>query len=171
MSSSRPDSRGDQGPSTAHHADPNDIPIETLVEHLLSAKRSLSTMNSVLRANEICTNALQLYEEAVVLGSETEYLRNGMASQLGILARVRNGLDRTCEGGKKDFRYLIRTMDAADGKMRTTIDGLRNRVVEKGFREGEGDEGERNLMDFVDETGVQRVVEALKGSVTELQVS
>ena len=170
MSSSRPDSRGEQGPSTAHDANPDDVPIETLVEHLLSAKRSLSTMNSVLRANEICTNALQLYEEAVVLGSETEYLRRGMASQLGVLARVRNGLNRTCENGKRDFKQLIRMMDGTDGKMRETIGALRDRVVEKGFREGEGDEGERNLMDFVDEKGVQRVVEALKGSVTELQV-
>lgn len=129
MSSSRPDSWADQGPSTAHDANPDDIPIETLVEHLLSAKRSLSTMNSVLRANEICTNALQLYEEAVVLGSETEYLRRGMAGQLGILGRVRNGLNRTCEGGKRDFKQLIRTMDAADGKMRESIGELRHREI------------------------------------------
>lgn len=171
MSSAGPNSRAGQEPSTAHDANPDDVPIETLVEHLLSAKRSLSTMNSVLRANELCTQALHLYEEAVVLGSETEYLRRGMACQLNVLTRVRNGLNRTYDAGKREFRQLIRMMDGADEKMKGTISGLRNRVVEKKFREGQGDEGERNLMDFVDEKSVQSVVEALKGSVTELQVS
>lgn len=170
MSSSRPESRAHQAGSPPADPEP-DVPIETLVEHLLSAKRSLSAMTSVLRANELCTLALQLYEEAVVLGSETEFLRRGMASQLGVLARVRNGLNRTCEAGKREFKQLIRAMDGADGKMRGTVDGLKGRVVEGGFRVGEGDEGERNLMDFVDEKSVQGLVEALKGSVKELQVS
>ena len=171
MSSSRPESRAHQAPSPPAEPEPEpDVPIETLVEHLLSAKRSLSAMTSVLRANELCTLALQLYEEAVVLGSETEFLRRGMASQLGVLGRVRSGLDRTCEAGKREFKQLIRAMDGADAKMRGTVEGLRGRAVEGGFRVGEGDEGERSLMDFVDEKSVQGVVEALKGSVMELQV-
>ncbi|SPO01008.1 related to protein involved in authophagy (APG17) [Cephalotrichum gorgonifer] len=172
MASSRPSSSRDshQASSPTHDEEPEaDVPIETLVEHLLSAKRALSTMTSVLRANEICTLALELYEEAVVLGSETEYLRRALSSQLTVLTRVRNKLDRTCEAGKRDFRQLIRMMDGADGKMKETVAALRERTVEAGLREGEGDEGQRNLMDFVDEKSVTGVVEALKESLKELQ--
>lgn len=172
MSLSRPDSRADGAPPPAHDANPNtDVPIETLVEYLLSAKRSLSTMTSVVRANELCTLALHLYEEAVVLASETEFLRRGLAGQVAVLVRVRNGLNKTCEAAKREFRQLIRMMDGADGKMRGTIGGLKGRIVDKGFRKGEGDEGDKNLMDFVEESRVQGMVEALKGSVAELQVS
>jgi len=160
-----------------HHTEPDpedhdvtNIPIETLVEHLLAAKRSLSTMTAVVRANEICTAALLAYEESVVLSAETEYLRRGMARQLSVLARVKRSLNRTYDAGKKEFKQLIRMMDVADGKMRTTTTLLRERGVPREFREGEGDEGEKNLMDFVDEKSVLAVVDALKGSVKELQV-
>ncbi|PKS10349.1 hypothetical protein jhhlp_002100 [Lomentospora prolificans] len=149
--------------------DMSDIPIETLVEHLLAAKRSLSTMTAVVRANEICTAALQAYEESVILTAETEYLRRGMENQLSLLARVKRGLNRTYDVGKKDFKDLIKQMDAVEANMAITTTLLQERVVQKEFREGENDDRERTLLDFVEENRVAAVVEALKGSVEELQ--
>lgn len=149
----------------------SDVPIETLVEHLLAAKRSLSTMTAVVRANEICTTALHAYEESVVLNAETEYLRRGMANQLSVLARVKRSLNRTYDAGKKEFKQLIRMMDAADARMQATTATLRERIVQPEFREGENDGVQRSLLDFVADERVSEVVKALKASVKELQVS
>ncbi|CAI4218028.1 unnamed protein product [Parascedosporium putredinis] len=147
----------------------SDVPIETLVEHLLAAKRSLSTMTAVVRANEICTTALHAYEESVVLNAETEYLRRGMANQLSVLARVKRSLNRTYDAGKKEFKQLIRMMDAADARMQATTATLRERIVQPEFREGENDGVQRSLLDFVADERVSEVVKALKASVKELQ--
>ncbi|TID02580.1 Autophagy-related protein 17 [Colletotrichum higginsianum] len=146
-------------------ADP--VPVETLVEHLLAAKRSLSSITAVLRANEIATDARQAHEEAVVLYAETQFLQRAIAEQLALLMKVRRGLKRTYDAGKRDFKNLVKTMDATNETLRETMDMLKNTTVEAVFRPP--GEARRNLMDFVDEKSVHVMREALKQSLGELQ--
>lgn len=159
--------RRDPAPSdsASNAADP--VPVETLVEHLLAAKRSLSSMTAVLRANEIATDARQAHEEAVVLYAESQFLKRAIAEQLALLMKVRRGLKRTYDAGKRDFKNLVKTMDATNEKLQDTMAMLKNTTVESVFRPP-GEE-RRNLMDFVDEKSVHVMVEALKQSLGELQ--
>ncbi|KAJ0166146.1 Autophagy-related protein 17 [Colletotrichum tanaceti] len=146
-------------------ADP--VPVETLVEHLLAAKRSLSSITAVLRANEIATDARQAHEEAVILYAETQFLQRAIAEQSALLMKVRRGLKRTYDAGKRDFKSLVKTMDATNESLRETMDMLKNTTVEAVFRPP--GEARRNLMDFVDEKSVHVMREALKQSLGELQ--
>ncbi|KAK1676866.1 kinase activator [Colletotrichum godetiae] len=159
------DRRDAPSTSASHAAD--HVPVETLVELLLAAKRSLSSMTAVLRANEIATDARQAHEEAVVLYAETQFLRRAISEQLALLMKVRRGLKRTYDAGKRDFKHLVKTMDATNEKLQETMAMLKNTTVEAVFRPP-GEE-RRNLMDFVDEKSVHVMVEALKQSLGELQ--
>lgn len=149
--------------------DTDTIPVETLVDHLLAAKRSLSSMNLVLRANGFSTLARQLHEEAVISGAQTAFLKKGIRDQMKLLMRVRRSLIRTYDAGKRDFKQIPKTLDAANGKLEATMDMLRNTTVDAAFRPA-GEEP-KNLLDFVDETKVDRLRDALKASIGELQVS
>ncbi|KAJ9136902.1 Autophagy-related protein 17 [Pleurostoma richardsiae] len=143
------------------------VPVETLVEHLLAAKRALNSMTLVLHANHLTTQARQLHEEAVILAAQTGFLRRGIREQHRLLLRIRKSMARTHENGKREFKHLIRTLDAANGKLEQTMEMLRKTVVEPIFRPA-GEEP-RNLLDFVDEKSVDDMRNAVKQSIVELQ--
>ncbi|PFH63198.1 hypothetical protein XA68_16637 [Ophiocordyceps unilateralis] len=143
------------------------VSADTLVSHLLVAKRSLSSMALVLRANEIATAARTSHEDAVMLAAHIRFLRGSIADQVAILMRVRRGLQATYDWGKRDFKKLVRAMDEVDGKLGTTMEMLRGTEVQDEMRAA--DEERRNLLDFVDETGVHAMREAMKKSIEELQ--
>src|SRR5512142_2126154 len=92
-------SRSVSRPSSLHNASPPDdedddhgpsIPVETLVEHLLAAKRALSSsMTLILRGTELAASARSLHEEAAVLGAQTAFLRAGISAQGRLLMRAR----------------------------------------------------------------------------------
>jgi autophagy-related protein 17 len=81
-----------------------DIPLETLVSHLLAAKRSLSSISTVWRANEIVTSARSALEESVVLSARTDFLRSGISEQAKILRKVRGRVENVYKDGQKDFK-------------------------------------------------------------------
>lgn len=148
--------------------DDNDVPVEVLVEHLLAAKRSLSSISLVLRGHELATAARQLHEDAVVLSAQTAFLRRGVAEQLRVLLRVRRGMKLAYDAKAREFRHLIKTLDGANSRLEATMTMLRDTPVEALFRPA--GEGRKSLMDFVDEKSVERMREALKESIAELQV-
>ncbi|RCI15355.1 hypothetical protein L249_6501 [Ophiocordyceps polyrhachis-furcata BCC 54312] len=143
------------------------VSADVLVSHLLVAKRSLSSMSLVLRANEIATAARAAHEDTVMLAAHMRFLRGSMADQVALLKRLRRGFQATYEWGKRDFKKLIRAMDEADGKLGSTMEMLRGTEVQDEMRPT-GEE-RRNLLDFVDETGVHAMREAMKKSIEELQ--
>ncbi|KUI59284.1 Autophagy-related protein 17 [Cytospora mali] len=145
------------------------VAVETLVEHLLAAKRSLSSMTLVLRANDLSTHARQLYEESAILGAQTAFLKKGINDQTKLLLRVRRNMIRTYDAGKREFKHIIKTLDAANGKLENTIDMLRHTTVDPVFRPS-GEEP-KNLLDFVDENQVHAMRDALKCSIAELQAT
>lgn len=162
---SRPTSYHDL-PSPAFDAE--DVPVEVLVRHLLAAKQSLSSMALVLRAHDLATHARQMHEESVVLGAQTGSLRQLIDYQVRVLRKVRRGMGRVYDSGRREFKHLIRTLDAANGKLEKTMQMLRDTQVEAVFRPP-GEEV-KCLMDFVDENSVEAMRDALKASIAELQV-
>ncbi|KAK3368315.1 autophagy-related protein 17 [Podospora didyma] len=145
----------------------DDVPVEVLVKHLLAAKQSLSTMQLVLRANDLATHARQMHEESVILSAQMGFVRRGINEQRRILVQLNRSMERAQRGGKREFQQLIRTLDSADSRLEQTMVMLRDTVVESVFRPT-GEE-KKCLMDFVDEKSVDTVRDALKKSLEELQ--
>ncbi|OIW33653.1 hypothetical protein CONLIGDRAFT_186740 [Coniochaeta ligniaria NRRL 30616] len=162
---SRQPSRSPSAEPDSHN--PDSVPVEVLVSHLLAAKRSLSSISLVLRGHELATRARQLHEEAVVLSAQTAFLRRGITEQVRVLLKVRRGMKVAYDGKTREFRHLIKTLDGANGRLESTMTMLRETPVEALFRPA--GEGRKSLMDFVDEKSVDRMREALKESIAELQ--
>ncbi|CAK7235653.1 hypothetical protein SCUCBS95973_009339 [Sporothrix curviconia] len=145
------------------------VPVETLVEHLLAARRALGTISQVLRSNEMATEARALYTQAMVDSARTGFLRNGIRQQAAVLVQIRRGMSKAYDVGRRDFRVLIRTLDAANGQLEHTMDILRETTVAAVFRPP--GEAPRSLLDFVDEAGVEALRDAIKQSIAELQAA
>jgi autophagy-related protein 17 len=158
--------------SLRHSGDPDPDPsisIDTLVNHLLAAKRSLSSMNLVLRANELATNAQHSHEDAAIMAAQAGFLLSSILDQAAILVKVRRSFQATYDWGKRDFRQLIRAMDEVDGQLSGTMAMLRSTEVQSALRP-QGEEP-KSLLDFVDEASVHGMRNAMKQSIEQLQVS
>ncbi|KAH7041210.1 kinase activator [Microdochium trichocladiopsis] len=143
------------------------IPVETLVQYLLDAKRSLSSIGLVLRANELVHNARVAHEESVILAAQSSFLRRGISDQVRILLRIRKSMMRTYDTGKREFKLVIKSLDASNSRLEDTMAVLRKRIVDKAFRPP-GEEP-RDLLDFVDEAQVDAMRDALKENIAALQ--
>jgi len=143
----------------------NEVSLETLVSHLLASKRSLSSMSSVWRANEIVSSARSALEESSVLSARTGYLRAGISEQVKVLRKVRSGVEDVYKYGQQDFKRVVKTLDAANERLESTMDNLRSTIVEASFRPAE--EEPRSLLDFVDEQDVETMRDKLKESIRE----
>jgi autophagy-related protein 17 len=148
--------------------DPDDVPLEVLVEHLLHARRSLSSIAHVARAHELVTHSRQLYEEAVVLSAQTAFLRSSINAQIDLLNGVRKALLRTYDWSKTDFDQVIKELDASGERLRKSMDMLRQTPVDPVFRPA-GEE-QKTLVDFIDEVAVDNATNAVKNHIMELQV-
>ncbi|KAJ0426940.1 autophagy-related protein 17 [Aspergillus carlsbadensis] len=138
-------------------------PLETLISHLVAAKRSLSSINHVWRANEIVTAARSTLEESVVVSARTGFLRSGLNSQLRLLYNVRAEVEEISLRGRSEFASALKSLDAADVRLKKTIALLQDTIVHSSFRP-EGEEP-RSLHDFVDERGVEELHATLKSSI------
>lgn len=137
--------------------------LDTLISHLVSAKRSLSSINHVWRANEIVTAARSALEETVVVSARTGFLRRGLNNQLRLLYSVRTEAQEISLRGRSEFSSILKSLDVADVRLRKTLDSLRETIVHASFRpEGEDP---KSLHDFVDERGVEELHSALKSSI------
>jgi autophagy-related protein 17 len=171
MSTSPPGSRHSQASLSPNNSQTNqdiDVPLETLVSHLLASKRSLSSISSVLRANEIVTSARSAVEESIILESRTAFLRRGISQQARILRKVRNGVDHVFKEGERDFQETLRSLDAADNRLKKTMEVLRSTIVDAAFRPA--NEEPRSLLYFVDEAGVETTRSALRYCIDQSQV-
>jgi autophagy-related protein 17 len=164
---SRHDGNVDADTDASAKLDADHVPVEVLVKHLLHAKQSLSSINLVLRAHELATNARQMHEDSVVLGAQTEFLRRGIQEQTRVLHLVRKMMTRAYDHGRRDFKKLIVELDRANSLLEETMAALRNTVVDP-FLRPPGEEP-KCLMDFVDEKTVEGMHNALKESIKELQ--
>lgn len=139
-------------------------PLETLVSHLLASKRSLSSINHVLRANEIVTSTRSSLESNVITSARTEFLRSGMDSQVNILTQVHENIEKTRREGAEKFMTVTQSIDEADQRLKKTLDRLKKTMVEASLRPPE--EEQKSLLDFVDESGVEGLLSTLEESVS-----
>ncbi|KAL4973466.1 autophagy-related protein 17 [Aspergillus desertorum] len=138
-------------------------PLETLISHLVAAKKSLSSINHVWRANEIVTSARSTLEESVVVSARTGFLRSGLNNQLRLLYNVRTEVEEISLRGRSEFASALKSLDAADAQLRKTLGLLREMIVHASFRP-KGEEP-KTLHDFVDERGVEELHSTLKSSI------
>lgn len=108
--------------------------LDTLISHLVAAKRSLSSINHVARANEIVTSARSALEESVVVSARTGFLRRGLNNQLRLLYNVRTEVEEISLRGRTEFASVLKSLDAADVRLRKTLDLLRETIVHASFR-------------------------------------
>ena len=140
-----------------------ETPLDTLVSHLLASKRSLSAVTQVYHANELVTSTRKSLETGIITSARTEFLRSGVDSQVRILDRVRENTEGVAKRSANEFAAVLKTLDAANGRLRQTLDLLRGTMVEATLRPPE--EERKSLMDFVDETGVAGLMDSIKGSI------
>lgn len=163
QSSSAP-SDGDASAKGVDHPQTDQMPqLDTLISHLVAAKRSLSSISHVWRANEIVTAARSALEESVVVSARTGFLRRGLNNQLRLLYNVRTEVEEISLRGRTEFASVLKSLDAADVRLRKTLDLLQETIVHASFRP-EGEEA-KSLRDFVDERGVEELHAALKSSI------
>lgn len=96
------------------HQDVNDIPIDTLVDHLLNAKKALNSVGTLYRANEIVSAAESALEESVILTARTGFLRTGISQQARLLEKVRGGIQVVYNDGQIDFE-VVTTLEPDSG--------------------------------------------------------
>jgi autophagy-related protein 17 len=90
--------------STHSNLDASSKPaLETLIDHLVASKRSLSSIDLVWRANELVTSARAALEESVILGARSSYLKQGIIGQAKVLRRVRDGIEDVAREGQAEF--------------------------------------------------------------------
>ncbi|KAF7957090.1 hypothetical protein EAE96_004410 [Botrytis aclada] len=152
-------------PPPAHTNQGQEIPLETLVSHLLASKRSLSSISTVWRANEIVTSAKNALEESAILQAKTRFLQSGINEQMKTLLKVRKTVEFVYNDGQEDFSNVLHDLDAADARLVSTMNMLRSTMVDAAFRPA-GEEP-RNLLDFVDEQGVEKMRDGLKELIDE----
>ena len=158
MSSSS--SRSSLPPRSPAIISPSNNPFETLLPHLVASKRSLSTVDLVYRANDLCTFTRSALETSAVTTARISFLCSGITSQLAVLEKVQQQTDKTVELAQAEFEDVVTGVGIAEGKLQHTLDGLRGTNVEAQLRP-EGEE-KRCLLDFVDEGGVKGLVEGVK---------
>lgn len=125
-------------------------------------------MRLVLRANDLVHLARQAHEESVILSAQSQFLRRGISEQVRLLLRVRRSMNKTYEKGKREFKQVIKDLDATNSRLEDTMNVLRSRTVDSAFRP-EGEE-KKNLLDFVDEQQVHNIRNTLKENISALQV-
>lgn len=80
--------------------------LEQLVTHFVNAKRALSSIHHVWRANEVVTQARQLLEDDAVLSSKSSFLRKAIDEQLKTLKALRYGIELVGLEGSAEFKVL-----------------------------------------------------------------
>lgn len=170
MSSSQSTSGSLSARGQSERHDPKLVPqLDTLISHLLAAKRSLSSINHVWRANEIVTASRSALEESVVVSSRTGFLRRGLNCQLRLLYNVRSEVEKISYRGREEFSEALKSLDTADARLRSTLDLLRETIVHASFRPAH--EEPKSLHDFVDERGVDDLHTTLKSSIDRINAA
>ncbi|MCJ1295705.1 autophagy protein 17 [Xylographa carneopallida] len=136
---------------------------DTLVAHLLAAKRSLSCVDHVYRADDLVKKTRQALEDHTITAARTIFLHNGSTAQANLLDHVLDHTRSIARDGGSEFQKVIGALDAAQAKLQQTLDQLRATKVESSLRPDA--EPSKTLVDFVDESGVTGLLSSIKESI------
>jgi autophagy-related protein 17 len=164
-------------PSASAPRQGSDISVETLISHLVAAKRSLSSIHHVHRATNILSKARSSTESTAGLLARTTYLRRSLLSQLKILRSIQFELEGAAIAIQIEFQHVLQELDAAEQKLANTIEFLRQTRIEDAFKaapihQAEGLEAQTekdNLHDFVEEKPVDELKTAMKNVIDLVQ--
>lgn len=145
------------------------VDLDALVSHLVAAKRSLSSINHVWRANGIVTAARAALEESVIVSARTGFVHRELGEQLKLLFRVRAEVEGVAVRGSAEFATAIQDLDAVDEQLRHTLEVLRETPVNPAFQ-SKG-EPTKVLHDFVDERAVEEVQSSLKSAIDNVSAA
>ncbi|KAL8636855.1 MAG: hypothetical protein Q9228_005802 [Teloschistes exilis] len=146
---------------------PASAPLETLVSHLVAAKRSLSSIEHVWRANEIVTSTRAFLESTVITSARTSFLRAGISAQVQTLEQVYHHSKAVEFEGAEEYQEVVRALDEADQRLKGTLARLRTTMIEAGLRP-EADQ-RKSLLDFVDESGVDELLTSVQEAADAAQ--
>ncbi|KAL8825358.1 MAG: hypothetical protein Q9170_007822 [Blastenia crenularia] len=150
-------------------ASPAPSSLETLVSHLVASKRSLSSVEQVWRANEIVESTKLHLEASVITSARTSFLRSGIATQLRTLKLV-HAHNRAVElESAQEYGMVVRTLDAADRRLKDTMSRLKTTMVENNLRTDS--DQDKSLLDFVDEGSVEKVLLTIQDSIGMAQLA
>ncbi|KAL9099201.1 MAG: hypothetical protein Q9163_005266 [Psora crenata] len=141
-------------------AKPPQNSIDDLLPYLVASKRSLTTIDQVYRANDLCTSTRLALEVSAITTARTSFLQSGVASQLEVLRQVQQKANNTAQLVRTEFEEVVRRLDDAEKRLRDTLDSLSSTIVESKLRPD--DEERRYLLDFVDEGGIEALVGNIK---------
>ncbi|KAL9024666.1 MAG: hypothetical protein Q9196_006345 [Gyalolechia fulgens] len=148
-------------------ASPVPLSLESLVSHLVASKRSLSSVEQVWRANEIIGSTKSHLEAAVITSARTSFLRSGIATHLRTLKLVHAHNTAVALEGAHEYGEVVKTLDAADHRLKDTMTRLKSTMVENRLRPKS--DQEKSLLDFVDEGSVEKVLLTLQDSIEVAQ--
>jgi len=149
--------------SPERHDSPSPPSLEILVTHLLAAKRSLSCVEQVYRANDLVIQTRQALENQAKLIARTIFLHNGSSAQVKILGQVQSHINNIAQEGESDFQSVLKVLDLSESRLRQTLQQLRATVVESSLRPM--NEPSKSLVDFVDGSGVEGLLGTIKESI------
>lgn len=155
--------------SASQHEETVDIPIEILIDHLLNAKKALSSVGTLWHANKIVSTAQSALEESVIITARMGFVQRGITQQVKLLDRARSGIQTVYEDGQVDFQAVIQSLDVADDRLKQTMQTLRETIVTAAFRPTDSEP--RTLLDFIDESSVDTLRNTLKQTIDASQAS
>lgn len=134
--------------------------LENLVGYLVAAKRSLSSINYVLQANEIVTNTRKALETTTATTARVEFVQSGINQQCRVLTHIQKKTGQTTHRSRAELETALKGMEAADARLKETIESLKCTVVDRGLRPS--GEDTKTLADFVDQGGVTELQSKVK---------
>ncbi|EXJ82724.1 hypothetical protein A1O3_06539 [Capronia epimyces CBS 606.96] len=161
-------------PSQSLHATSPPGSVDTLVSYLVASKRSLGSIHLVHRATTILSEARASVESSTALLAKTTYLRRSLTSQLKLLRTIQFELETAAQGVQQEFQAVVKELDETGARLLESIDLLRETKVEEAFKssaESEDVAGKETLHDFVDDTGVENIRQAMEVAIDNVQSS
>lgn len=144
-------------------------PLDTLIPHFLASKRSLSTVEHVYKANDLCSSTRTALEKSATITARTDFLRSGVNSQLNVLHNVCEQSGKNIEVAGKEYQDVLESLDEAEKRLRHTLSTLEKTFVEAQLRPD--GEKPRDLLDFVHKDGVEGLVSDIRKDVSQSQMS
>ncbi|KAK3117964.1 autophagy protein 17 [Teratosphaeriaceae sp. CCFEE 6253] len=131
-SSSASESPPPSSPEVSVHQGPPSL--ERLVAHFVSAKRSLTSISHVWRANEVVTSSRALVEEIALLRAKNTFARHGVDDQVDVLQTIRANVADAGEIAAREFTTTLAALDEANDRLQATLKKLRQTVVDSALR-------------------------------------
>lgn len=155
------------------------ISVESLISHLVAAKRSLSSIHLVHHATTVLSDARSTVESTAALVARTRYLRRSLASQLKILRGIQFEIEAAAQVTKSEINVVLGELEETHRRLTENIDELKATRIEDGFKdtenyqiEGHDHPGPKDsLYDFVDIKPVEELKAGVQEAVDNIDVA